>query len=205
MITTDTRVRKSERAVARMARYVSLLALLVLLSMPPSWSHAAPPDRISVAYSVDSIPFQYTDDNGDPNGIIIDYWKLWSDKTGIAVDFVEATWNETLVMVRDGKVDAHAGLFFNEERDTYLDYGAALIKTGSTIFMHDSVAAPGSLDELSAYRVGVLAGDYVEGYLQERMPLDAVVGYPDYDTIMAKLRSGELKVFVADKIGRAHV
>jgi hypothetical protein len=173
-----------------------LISLLVWLTAAPLL--AAAPDRISVVYSIDSIPFQYTDQNGEPAGIIIDYWKLWSEKTGIGVDFVGATWNETLAMARDREVDAHAGLFFNDERDQFLDYGAALTKTDTNVFFHNSVGIPDDLRKLSAYRIGVLGKDFVEGYLEQRVAPDSVVGYPDYSEIMGKLQSGELKVFAAD-------
>jgi signal transduction histidine kinase len=174
------------------------LSLLLLVCLLPFPLLAVSPERISVAYSIDSIPFQYTDESGEPNGIIIDYWKLWSEKTGIAVDFTAATWNETLALVRDGKVDAHAGLFFNKERDRFLDYGAALTRTDTHVFYHNSIGIPEDVSKLSAYRIGVLAKDFVEGYLQARVTPDAVVGFPDYSEIMARLRSGELKVFAAD-------
>ena len=180
------------------ARHAIRLSLLLLVCLLPYPLAAASPERISVAYSIDSIPFQYTDESGEPNGIIIDYWKLWSEKTGIGVDFIEATWNETLALVRDGKADAHAGLFFNEQRDRFLDYGAALTKTDTNVFFHNSVEIPRDLGKLSAYRVGVLGKDYVEGYLQERLAAGAVIGFPDYSEIMEKLRSGELKLFAAD-------
>lgn len=147
------------------ASLLSLLLLVCLFSFPLL---AASPERIAVAYSVDSIPFQYTDESNAPNGIIIDYWKLWSEKTGIAVDFIPATWNQTLALVRDGKVDAHAGLFFNKERDRFLDYGVALTRSDTHVFYHNSNGVPGDVSELSAYRIGVLAKDFVEGYLQER-------------------------------------
>jgi len=87
---------------------------------------APPPSRITVTYCEECVPFQFTNADGKADGQIIDYWKLWSKKTGVAVQFVPATWNQTLTNVRDGKVDAHAGLFFSDERNTYLDYGSTL-------------------------------------------------------------------------------
>ena len=184
--------------VTSVAQHAALLSLLLLVCLFPFPLLAASPERISVAYSIDSIPFQYTDESGEPNGIIIDYWKLWSAKTGIAVDFTEAPWNQTLALARDGEVDAHAGLFFNEERDRFLDYGVALTKTDTNIFFHNSVGVPDDVRQLSAYRIGVLGKDFVEGYLKERVEPDSVVGFPDYSEIMEKLQSGELKVFAAD-------
>ncbi|MEA2078771.1 MAG: transporter substrate-binding domain-containing protein, partial [Pseudomonadota bacterium] len=114
--------------VTSVIQQATRLSLLLVCLLPLSLL-AVSPERISVAYSIDSIPFQYADESGEPSGIIIDYWKLWSGKTGIAVDFIGAPWNETLALARDGEVDAHAGLFFNEERDRFLDYGVALTRT----------------------------------------------------------------------------
>ena len=174
------------------------LSLLLLVCLLPFPLLAATPERISVAYSIDSIPFQYTDERGAPNGIIIDYWKLWSEKTGIAVDFIEATWNETLSLARNGKVDAHAGLFFNKERDQFLDYGVALTKSDTHVFYHNSIGTPEDISKLSAYRIAVLDKDFVESYLKERITPDSVIGYPNYNEIMTRLQSGELKIFAAD-------
>jgi len=178
-------------------RIIHVIAFLLAGLFVTSLS-AALPQEIRVVYSVDSVPFQYTDKQGQPNGIIIDHWKLWSEKTGVTVKFIEASWNQTLTMTRDGKADAHAGLFFNKARDKFLDYGVALTKTDTHVFYHKSVEIPEDISKLSAYRIGVLAGDFVEGYLKKRVKPDAIIGLPGYEEIMAQLKSGELKVFAAD-------
>jgi len=174
------------------------ITVIMLTSIYATSLAAETPQEITVVYSVDSVPFQYRDVQGKPNGIIIDHWKLWSEKTGITVKFIEAPWNKTLTMTRDGKADAHAGLFFNEARDKFLDYGVALTKTDTHVFYHKSVEIPEDISKLSAYRIGVLAGDFVEGYLKKRVKPDAIVGLSGYEEIMAQLKSGELKVFAAD-------
>jgi ABC-type amino acid transport substrate-binding protein len=156
------------------------------------------PERISVAYCADCVPFHFKDELGQPAGILIDIWRLWSEKTGIALDFRVAPWDETLARVGSGVVDVHAGLFFNKERDQFLDYGAALRKTDTHVFIHKSLPAISRLEELSAYRIGVLAEDYVEGYLKKRLPKAIVIPYPDYASIMMALKDGTLRVFAAD-------
>jgi PAS domain S-box-containing protein len=155
-------------------------------------------DRISVAYCVDCVPFHFQDNQGNAAGIIIDLWRLWSQKTGTAIDFRAAPWDDSLAMVGSGAADAHAGLFYNKERDKFLDYGAALRKTDTQVFIHKGLPIISRLEDLSAYRIGVLAKDYVEGYLKKRLPKADVVPYPDYASIMAALKDGTLKVFAAD-------
>lgn len=156
------------------------------------------PDRISVAYCADCVPFHFKDEQGKPAGMLIDFWRLWSQKTGIKVDFRVAPWDDSLALVGAGVADAHAGLFFSKERDKFLDYGAALRKSDTHVFLHKSLPPISRLEELSAYRIGVLAEDYVEGYLKKRLPKAVIVPYPDYASIMMALKDGTLRGFAAD-------
>ena len=107
---------------------------LALESGTASAQSARAPDKISVAYCQDCVPFHFSDETGKPAGMIIDLRRLWSQKTGIGIDFRAASWDQTLKMVGDGRADIHAGLFFNAERDKFLDYGAALAKTDTHFF-----------------------------------------------------------------------
>jgi len=164
----------------------------------PSSAHAAD-DTLSVVYCGDLAPFEYTDKAGKPAGMLIDYWNLWSVKTGVKVNFIPAAWRDTLTMVKEGKADAHAGLFYNEERAAYLSYSPApLTKTDTHIFYHESLPELAGGEELYAYRVGVLDDDYVEGFLEQTYPGISLVPYKDMDALMADLKSGVLKVFAVD-------
>lgn len=176
-------------------KFILQLLLVLLVPLPV---FAASVERISVVYCQDIAPFEYTDEEGKPNGLIIDFWNLWSNKTGIAVEFVEASWNQTLDLVKNGKVDAHAGLFYNNERNRYLEYGAILSKTSTNIFLHKSIAFPDDIKQLGAYRIGVIEKDFVESYLKDQLNPTAIIGYPDYHSLMKDLHSGQLKAFAAD-------
>ena len=133
-----------------------------------------------------------------PAGIIIDLWHLWSQKTGIAIDFRKGTWDESLAMVRDGTADAHAGLFYKPDRDRYLDYAAPLRETDTHFFHRSDLPRITELAELLPYRIGVLSGDAVEGFIQEKLPRAEVVGFPDYGALITALKAGRLHVFAAD-------
>ena len=153
---------------------------------------------LTVVYCVDIYPFQFTNDAGEPDGETIDLWKLWSQKTGVKVDFVPATWDDTLAMVREGKVDAHAGLYYSKERDAYIDYGVPIARSDTHIFHHESLPQLTGGKELLPYRIGVLAGDYVEGYLRQTVPGITLEPYADYDAMMADLKNGTLRAFASE-------
>jgi PAS domain S-box-containing protein len=176
----------------------AVMAVIVIVFASVSVSAGDSPNRISIAYCKDSVPFHFSDENGQPAGIIIDLWRLWSEKTGIAIDFHAANWDATLTMVGSGAANAHAGLFYNKERDKFLDYGAALTKTDTHYFSHVALPPIKKIDGLAAYRVGVIEGDHVERHLKERLPEGAVIPFSDYDAIMNALEEGTLRVFAAD-------
>lgn len=176
----------------------AVLAVTVAVIGSVSVSASTSPKRISIAYCKDCVPFHFSDESGQPKGIIIDLWRLWSEKTGIAIDFRAADWDETLSMVGSGAANAHAGLFYNKERDKFLDYGVALTKTDTHYFSDVALPPIKEIDALAAYRVGVIDGAYVEGYLKERLPKGAVIPFSDYDAIMNALQKGTLRVFAAD-------
>jgi PAS domain S-box-containing protein len=185
-------LRHSFRSFAGISAVIAAILLIFTISAGASFR------SISVAYCKDAVPFHFTDENNKPAGIIIDLWRIWSEKTGIAIDFKEASWDETLKMVGSGKADVHAGLFFNKERDKFLDYGVAFTKTDTHYFTHATLPPIRKIKDLSAYRVGVLNGDYVEKYLKERLPEGNVVPFPDYTAIMNALQQGMIRVFAAD-------
>lgn len=174
------------------------VSLLFLFLLVPLFSFADTIDEISVVYCQDIAPFEYTDKEGNPAGLIIDFWQLWSEKTGITVNFVEASWNQTLTMVKNGEVDAHAGLFFNEEREKYLEYGTILSKTSTNVFLHNSLHFPKDLKKLAAYRIGVIEKDVVEGYLSDLLGSGSIVAYPDYQSLVKDLQDEKIKAFAAD-------
>ena len=161
------------------------LALAIVLAWAasfsaPAASAAGKPERISVAFCTDCVQFHFQNKAGKADGLIIDMWRLWSERTGIAVDFNAATWEETLKMVGEGRADAHAGLFFNEERAKFLEYGTSLTETDTQFFVHKDLPGIEKVGDLIHYKVGVFSGDYVEGSLQKKLPPENIVGFESY-------------------------
>ncbi|MEG3639599.1 transporter substrate-binding domain-containing protein [Magnetococcus sp. PR-3] len=198
-----------------------LIAILPFLHMVPLYATQKAPDHaqlfsqdpIRIAYCSDCVPFHFQDKEGKPAGILIDLWRLWAQKTGQTVAFDPFSWDESLKKVGGGAYDAHAGLFYNETRDQYLDYGSSLSRTSTHIFLHKGLPAITNMAEITAYRIGVLSGDYVEGFLKDKFPSATIVPYASYEAIVQALNQGEIKAFAADtpsgiyhlkKAGRLH-
>jgi len=177
---------------------------LVLLLLPQAGTALAKnsplppaPDSVVITYNVGNPPFKFTDRQGRPAGILIDLWRLWSQKTGVDVLFKEALFSETLTMLKTGQADIHAGLFYSRDRDDYLDYSAPLSGLSYYVFHHNKL--PGPLDTLAAltpYRIGVPRG-YTRDFVQRRLPGAALGIYDNFPALYDAALAGKILVFVS--------
>ncbi|MDX9708890.1 MAG: transporter substrate-binding domain-containing protein [Trichloromonas sp.] len=177
---------------------ILLLCLSTLWLIPRADLEAASPRKLVISCSAGSAPFHFRDDRGQPAGIFVDLWRLWAEKTGIAVEFRIASWDDSLRLVREGEADIHAGVFYSKERDTFLDFADQLYESETHIFHHRSVSQVRSLEDLSGFRVGVIAGDLALGYLREHLPQATLAIYPDNQDLFDAAERGEIRVFIKD-------
>ena len=152
--------------------------------------------KITIAVSTDTVPFHFNDDQGQPAGIIVDMWRLWSKKTGVEIAFKSAPWNETITMVRDGRADVHAGLNYNPDREEFLDFGDPLINSDSFFFFHKDIFGLNAVEDLIAFRIGIVKGAHEASILRSSLPQATLIEYEDQKALYDALGQGEIKVFV---------
>ena len=158
----------------------------------------AAPHPVHVVYPVVMPPYTFKDEAGEAQGLAPDLLRLWSKKTGTPIQFTSAPWNAGLQMMREGKADLHASLYYTEDRDTYLDYATVVASSAGGIFSHKSILGLSSAEDLRAYRVGVVRASYHEEYARRTLPKGSVVSYPEWPEMVAAARKGETRVFIDD-------
>lgn len=152
--------------------------------------------KLVIAYPEDSPPFFFTDQQGEARGLVIDLWRLWSQKTGVAIEFLPGTWQETLAMLQQYQADVHAGLVYSKKRDKYLDFTAPITHTELGIFFHKNILGIKELQDLRGFKIGVISDSYSEEYLQEHLPLAIVARYSSFPDLLDAVQHQEIRVFV---------
>ena len=162
-----------------------------------SLSSADPPyKKITIAVSRDRVPFEFIDARGRPAGIIVDLWRLWSEKTGIEIEFKSAAGSESIAMVKEGRADAHAGITYSTERDSYLDFGELLTRSDSFFFFHKTIYGLKSINDLIAFRIGSTRGAHEASVLKAALPGAVLVEYDNRKALYDAVKRGEVRVFV---------
>ncbi|MES9844297.1 MAG: transporter substrate-binding domain-containing protein [Candidatus Sedimenticola sp. PURPLELP] len=175
--------------------------LLLSLALLPGLSGAAPgvlPEKVVIACSTGSAPFHFTDQQGEPSGMFVDLWRLWAEKSSINIEFRCASWGETLRMMKEKRADIHAGLFYTEERDEYVQYSSELHKSDTHFFFHNSVFAVNKLEDLEPFVIGVIEGDLALTYLQKHLPKANLKLYSNNKALFDGIEKGEVRVFIKD-------
>ncbi len=153
---------------------------------------------VIIAASMDQMPFNFLDEDGNMTGMLIDLWRLWGKKTGTALTFKSATWSDSLNLVRNGLADIHAGCFYSKERDGYLDYTVPLKGCDTHFFFHHTIFGLKHLDDLVGFKIGALENDYAADFVRNELPGAYIAEYPSNQALFRAVEKGEIRVFVGD-------
>ena len=143
-------------------------------------------------------PFESQSKDGEAFGIFVDIWRLWSQKTGIPVEYRVMDWADALNAVRSGKADAIGGMSYSAERDKDFDYSDSYYEIQAHIFFHKNIYGLSGLKDLSGFRVGVVTDDYAETFIQQHQPGLELIAFSTYDDLIRAATAGTVRVFVTD-------
>ena len=177
-------------------RAVVVKALLCLCLLPvllaPRESAAADPDQIRVALFYDYQPISGINLAGEPSGLIPDIWRLWSEKTGVRVNFLYDSFADSVKAVREGRADVHGGLFLNQDRGEWLDFSQTLLEVTSGLYYWRAFGGVPSVESLKGRSVGVMTGTHQEKFLRESGFGFRVRAFSDVTDMLRALARGEI-------------
>ncbi len=147
-------------------------------------------------------PFVDLGVDGLPHGLYVDMWQLWSEKTGIAVDFISGDMNSSVDDVRRGLADAHIGYPESDDVKTGLNRAWHLYTVKSRLFLFQQQLT--DLDSLKGKRIGVVPTAPYLVELRKALPQMVLRYYDNMDAMVAGARSGEIVGFVASGAWTSH-
>ena len=171
--------------------------------LPQTGRHTVqrPRDRkpFIIASQRNAPPFSFAGKDGEPQGILVEFWRLWAARNGHDITFHLDDLDETIEAVRKGRADFHSGIFYSDPRSAYLDFSSGFIDDTLSLFVLDKLDVH-SVSDLAATPivVGVSRDHYAAEYMQYNYPLLRLKLYPNSeDVVMSALRS-EIVAFAVD-------
>ncbi|MEK6743448.1 MAG: transporter substrate-binding domain-containing protein [Nitrospirota bacterium] len=177
------------------------LSALLLLCRPaasgPS-EHAQNAQTITVVSDDNYPPYIFRDVKGDLQGMLVDEWRLWEDRTGIKIDLRGMDWGKARKFMADGNADVIDTIFFTDERAKRYDFSKPYATLEVPIFFHKNISGITDIASLHGFVVGVKDGDACIDMLQ-RNGISTLKTYHNYKHIVQAAANREISVFCMDK------
>ncbi|MCF6356523.1 MAG: transporter substrate-binding domain-containing protein [Draconibacterium sp.] len=116
--------------------HTSILIFYIILTASNAYSKT-----YKIGCVEDYYPYSNIDNNGQLQGIIIDWWNLWSLKTGVDIEFVPLDIQGCLEQAKNGKIDIIAGVFYSDDWAEYLSFSEPLIRMQAVLFLKNTIKA----------------------------------------------------------------
>lgn len=128
------------------------------------------PDPIRVVISNDTFPYMYSDEHGQPAGLVADYWREVARQQHVQLELVAADWPQTLAMLQQHQVDVHGAMARTPQRDALYQLTDININAFSNVFIHKDLPKFTSLTQLKPFVIGMVENSGHISALNELLP-----------------------------------
>jgi PAS domain S-box-containing protein len=174
------------------------LLLLLIFALANSASAAPPPTSIRVVLDDNYPPYIFRNASGETQGILKDLWGLWSQRSGIAVEFQPMDWAKARAVMESGKADVIDTIFETEKRREIYDFSKPYAAIEVPIYFHHSIGGITDAASLKGFTVGIKEGDACVDYLRAQ-GIEDFRFYPSYESLVNAAGQQAVRVLCIDK------
>ena len=142
-------------------------------------------------------PYVFLNAVGKAQGILVDQWTLWSERTGVAVEVIALPWNDALNGMNAGEFDVIDTIFYTAERAGTLDFTRSHARIDVSIFFKDGISGIGEASDLIGFRVAVKSGDANVDFLKAHGVTNFAY-YDSYEDIIRAAAENKEAILVVD-------
>jgi ABC-type amino acid transport substrate-binding protein len=178
--------------------FLFIALLLVLLLAGTAAAADNKPAVIRVVTDDNYPPYTFRDSTGTMQGIAVDQWQLFEEKTGIPVTITGLPWDEAQDRLLAGDFDVIDTIGYTEERAASYDFLPAYSRVDVPIFFNEEIPGISGPDSLSGFVVAVQKGDSVIRLLASHN-VTSLKEYDSYESIVRDAKTGIIRVFCMDR------
>ncbi len=190
------RIRRPRRRTAGSVVVCLLLTAMLVLSVAGPLQAA--PAAIRVVMDNNYPPFSFQAPNGKLQGILVDQWRLWQQKTGVKVQLYALDWAEAQRRMDAGEFDVIDTLFKTEARLKKYDFTPPYQTIEQPIFFDAEIGGITDASSLQGFTVAVKEGGAIIGSLRDQ-GITSLETYPSYEAIVKAARDHKVTVFSVDQ------
>ncbi len=144
-------------------------------------------NSLSITFSPDFPPFSALSPTLEPQGLLIDMWRLWSKQTGQNIEFNARESSKTLDLVRDQHADVHLG--YPENKLIGLRIAKQVYQPTANVYVNNRLKGLSTLEQLKGETIGVLSQVSFREELEHKY---SYLNIQYFSTLSSMLRAAEV-------------
>jgi PAS domain S-box-containing protein len=174
------------------------MLLLMAACLGAATSASSAPNSIRVVMDDNYPPFTFRDGSGRLQGILIDQWRLWEQKTGIRAEISAMDWAEALSRMQAGEFDVIDTIFETGPRLKNYYFTRPYQKIAVPIFFDKNISGITNAATLDGFVVAAKKGDAAIEILRQHGVTNPLL-FNSYEAIIRAAKEHKVTVFVVDK------
>ncbi|WP_052502604.1 transporter substrate-binding domain-containing protein [Halarcobacter anaerophilus] len=172
----------------------TILRVFLLLFLLINTIKASTPKYFTVSYDPDFAPFSYLEKK-EPEGLLIDYWKLWAKKNNYKIKFINGKfWDNAINLAKKGEVDFFLG---TAPYELWMKSSFTVYRTKTSLFINKDLHR--DFNFKTPYLIGIVGNDHKK-LISEKFPFSQILVYKDYKLLFKDLLSKKLDLIFDDKV-----
>ncbi|SLM31350.1 putative Histidine kinase [Desulfamplus magnetovallimortis] len=161
-----------------------------------SYNMDASTKPLVVALRNDLPPMFFLNVEGQPVGMYVDVWKLWSKKTGHKIRFYMAAWKDIPESLKNGSSDIIGLLLYSKERREWIEFSQPLYDTSARIFYPKTMPDNLNINDLKGKKLGVISGIANEQDIRKSYPDIELIFFPTVEDMIRGALDGKVSAFI---------
>ncbi len=178
---------------------IALVTALLLSLLAPSITLATD-NRENTALIIsapdDMASVSTLDADGQPTGMVVEFWRLWAEKTGHKVDFRLGSMAQSIADVREGKADIQGVLLYSEERAESMDFSSPFFSVPAKLFYRLSGVDDPRFDIFKKSRIATYPP--LSGLIRQKFPDASISTYATAEKMAIAMARNEIDAFISD-------
>lgn len=164
-----------------------------------AWLESHPTVRVVLDNSW--APIEFRDEDGNYNGISVDYLRRFEEILSIKLEVVpDVSWDDGVDLLRDKKADMFFSMARTKEREAFALFTEPYTSMSFKIFSRHGISLVGGLNNLADKKVAVAQGYQLNEKIKRDYPTIRQVHIGSLSKVMEMLSSGEIDAFIGNEV-----
>ncbi len=136
------------------------------------------------------------DAGGKPTGMVVEFWRLWAEKTGHKVEFRLGSMAQSIADIREGNADIQGILFYSKERAESMDFSSPFFSVPAKLFYRLNGSGEPRFEAFRNSRIATYPP--LSGFVRHRFPDANITTYPTAENMAIAMARNDIDAFVTD-------